>query len=303
MISDANDNGDLTNLGRFAGMMPVDLGLTRLVAHGIALGIKDEAIILAAALSLPRSPFRVANPLIHTDPDEYNRIVQMTVMGNQLFDNWIYSQPIMLLRMLIIWRNMSDNERSVWVQKYGIVYNNMKQFDLTAKHLAEKVESSISPDILKEDKYKELKLPNDQTILLLRLLLTWTADGNIIRLKQTKENFVKRNIAIILSPHLTHNHLKPLFPDCVDWRLETYGKHIYTGLLNYRWQQASNQSLLFELCGMASTMNVPVVWILKKKVVLDNDKKDDNNNNDEGKSKKSKKEIKKEKAGRGRGRR
>ena len=289
MITEAADRGDLTNLGRFAGSMPVDLNLTRLVAYGIALGIKEEAIVLAAALSLPRSPFRIANPLIHTNPDEYNYIVRITFMGNHTFDNGTYSQPIMLLRMLIVWRSLSDSEKSLYVQKYGIVYNNMKQFDLTAKHLAEKVESSLSPDIFKNNQNRKLKLPDDQTILLLRLLLTWTADGNIIRMKPMEENSKsRRNIAVINSPHLTDDHIKPLFPDCVDWELETYGKRIYTGILNNRWLEASNHSLLVELCTIANSIGVPVVWVQQKIVVNDEQKK--NKKKDKKKNKEDEKE-------------
>ena len=39
------------------------------------LGLSTEVVIIAAALSLPKSPFRIANPSICPDPDEYNKLV------------------------------------------------------------------------------------------------------------------------------------------------------------------------------------------------------------------------------------
>ncbi len=65
MITGPSDAGDLTALGRMSGNLPVDLHLSRLIGYGISLGIPGEAIAMAAALSLPKLPFRISNPLIH----------------------------------------------------------------------------------------------------------------------------------------------------------------------------------------------------------------------------------------------
>ena len=37
------------------------------------------AIAIAAVLNCQRSPFRIASPLVHDDPDEYNGIVADTM--------------------------------------------------------------------------------------------------------------------------------------------------------------------------------------------------------------------------------
>ena len=66
MITLPSDNGELTPMGRMAGSLPVDLQLSRLIAFGISLGVGAEAVAIAAALTLPKMPFRTANPLIHT---------------------------------------------------------------------------------------------------------------------------------------------------------------------------------------------------------------------------------------------
>ncbi len=76
MVTEPSDYGELTSIGRLAGQLPVDLQLGRLVAYGVALGVGLEAAVMAASLSMPKSPFRIASPMIHNDPDEFNYIVQ-----------------------------------------------------------------------------------------------------------------------------------------------------------------------------------------------------------------------------------
>jgi HrpA-like RNA helicase len=66
MITEPNDWGELTPLGRMSGNLPVDLHLSRMIAFGIALGVGAEAVAMAAALTVPKSPFRTAHNLIHT---------------------------------------------------------------------------------------------------------------------------------------------------------------------------------------------------------------------------------------------
>ena len=42
--------------------------------------------------------------MIHTDPDEYNYIVQQTFLGAATLDGGVYSEPIMYLKMFIAWQ-------------------------------------------------------------------------------------------------------------------------------------------------------------------------------------------------------
>ena len=70
-------------------MTPHPLLPGRLVAYGIALGVGMEAAVMAASLSMPKSPFRIASPMIHTDPDEFNYIVQQTFLGAVALDQVI----------------------------------------------------------------------------------------------------------------------------------------------------------------------------------------------------------------------
>ncbi|CAM9128667.1 unnamed protein product, partial [Ectocarpus fasciculatus] len=99
MITQPGDAGELTAVGRMAGNLPVDLHLSKMIAYGIALGVGAEAVALAAALSLPKLPFRGAHILIHKDPDEYNSIIQGSFLAAVRADAGMYSTPLMLVNL------------------------------------------------------------------------------------------------------------------------------------------------------------------------------------------------------------
>ena len=64
--------------------------------HGYTLqGVGPEAVVVASALSQPKTLFRIASPLIHTDPDEICDIVRTTLMGAIALDAGMYSEPLM----------------------------------------------------------------------------------------------------------------------------------------------------------------------------------------------------------------
>lgn len=65
MITMPGDDGELTPVGRMAGNLPVDLHLSRMIALGIALGVGAEVVAIAAAMTIPKTPFRTAHHLIH----------------------------------------------------------------------------------------------------------------------------------------------------------------------------------------------------------------------------------------------
>ena len=67
MITEASDYGELTSYGKFAGQLPVDMSMARLIAYGIALGVGLESVVLTASL-MCKTPFRQASPLQHTNP-------------------------------------------------------------------------------------------------------------------------------------------------------------------------------------------------------------------------------------------
>ena len=98
MISEASDYGELTSYGKFAGQLPIEMPMARLISYGIALGVGLECVIIAASL-LCKTPFRQASPLQHTNPDEFNAIVRSTFLGSLAMDQGVYSEPIMHLQV------------------------------------------------------------------------------------------------------------------------------------------------------------------------------------------------------------
>lgn len=95
MITDPNDDGELTAVGDLVSQLPLDCQLGKLVAHGIRLGCAAECAIMAAALTQPKKLFRVVTPFIHTDPDEFNDIARTITVGGYKLDAGLYSEPMM----------------------------------------------------------------------------------------------------------------------------------------------------------------------------------------------------------------
>lgn len=64
---------------------------------------------MASALSQPKTLFRIASPLIHTDPDEILDIVRTTVMGAIKLDAGMYSEPMMYVPNIMLRKSTSDS--------------------------------------------------------------------------------------------------------------------------------------------------------------------------------------------------
>jgi HrpA-like RNA helicase len=78
-ISEPNDEGEISELGRFACALGVDLALCSLIGLAVQFGVGAEAIQMAAVLSFPKTPWVMSNPLIH-GPASFNCKLNITVM-------------------------------------------------------------------------------------------------------------------------------------------------------------------------------------------------------------------------------
>lgn len=81
-ISDPDDSGKITTLGKFVSSIGIDLALGSLIGLGIQFGVGPEAIELAAVLTFPKTPWVMTSPLFH-DPPEFNG-KYCTVIGTLL---------------------------------------------------------------------------------------------------------------------------------------------------------------------------------------------------------------------------
>ena len=70
-ITDPDDSGKITTLGKFVSSIGIDLALGSLIGLGIQFGVGAEAIELAAVLTFPKTPWIMTSPLFH-DPPEFN---------------------------------------------------------------------------------------------------------------------------------------------------------------------------------------------------------------------------------------
>eukprot|EP01041_Mallomonas_annulata_P007018 gene7018-14283_t len=275
MLSRPDDSGELTSLGKFAGNLPIDLRHTRLLAYGIALGLKNEAVVMAAAFTLAKPPFIFGSPLIFTDPDQYNHVVMKAFLGNVRLDAGLYSQPIMLLCMLIRWRSLPNNDfaRQKWSEGHGLSFKTMKQFESSARHLADRLDTALKGSIdddeelnrsrVHNDIFHGLDYPSGENINLLRLLLVWTSVGNILRMKKVRMKAEsERTFVTVKKPHLSLEHVSPLFPPSVPFALVNEDSRMYSAFMTSQQQQQRELGDLFlSLCALATSVKAPFVWL------------------------------------------
>jgi hypothetical protein len=280
MISTPTDFHHLTSLGRFAGSLPCDLQLGRLVALGVQLNMPRQACILAAAIMQPKSLFRIATPLVHTEPAEYSEIIRKTFYGMKIFDNDVYSEPIMHIKLFEAYIRVPEMKRSSWLISHGIVEIRMKQLINTVKDMFRRVHESLpksKASIQQESSskawyelqnivpmefssWKEYHDPNvlypwnPQEIFQLRLLLCWTCNGQFLRMKPhslpSLEDESSSHV-IIESAKLEPCQLEEIFgcppdspadPPAVPWTLHSQEKRVYDAAFSVARLQTSIES-------------------------------------------------------------
>lgn len=225
LISSHDDTGYLTPTGKLVGALPVGIALGRLIAYGVQLGVGEDAAKLAIALTQPKSPFRIASPIIHTDPTIYNDIVKTIFLKSHEFDNGLYSEPLMLLNLLQEWRKLnSEREKERWAYKSGVVYARMRYFDSASNHLCSRLRQ-----IINSGPENESILTEKQKINFLRLILAWTSEENILRMKPHRYSPSELSTLTITNELLTLEQIESLFPfdDCL-WQCNLLAEVSYT---------------------------------------------------------------------------
>jgi HrpA-like RNA helicase len=248
MITDPGDEGYLTDIGRMAGSLPVDLSLGRMIALGVLMGVGAEMCILSIALSLPKTVFRQASPHVHRNPDELYYIYRHTFIGAKLLDGGTYSEPIMLLRLYLLWtqdgmRSAPFEKRLSWCEKYGLVTTRAKQFvsecdnilgrlrdslkeqklrlsgGLRSPRRGKMDESEAFPEYLPAtlvERYPEATIDSAR-LNRMRLVLSWSLEDNLIQLEShgLSPPDQKAVLSVDVQPKgslLTSEHLKTLLP-------------------------------------------------------------------------------------------
>lgn len=293
MIDEPSDEGVLTSTGNFVGSLPVGIVLGRLIAFGVMLGVETEAVILAAGLSLPKSPFRIASPLVHKDPSEYNAIVQRIFLAASTFDNGVYSEPLMLMNLLLAWRKLDDvgRQKDSWAVKHGLVKSRLRYFDSVAKNLREQVSRILQrcDTVKSRSKCTESKITSNDndvknacspaTYNTLRLILLWTnASNNILKLSRvTKLPKNTRQLTLSGDTLLTLTQLESLFPPSkVPFNITTTSETMcvmHMASNDYLAQTKSStrlRDILMEMLAIAVDNDfsmIPVVWLKVEELV------------------------------------
>jgi HrpA-like RNA helicase len=225
MLSDPSDGGTLTAVGRISSQLPVDLRFGRVIYLAQFLDILPHTLVCAAALTLPKSPFRIAHPLIHTDPNEYNDIVSKVFEARNGFDQGDYSEPVLLARVYKAWQHTRD--KSGFCFKNSLASARMAQFNQLHRSLVRKVSHALDLD---EDSLATAPTFDDPNQLnLLRLLLVIAFPNQII----TANHFANQGgkgehtFDIDLPPKLTDAHLETLLPDSAEWTVAVHGTTMF----------------------------------------------------------------------------
>ncbi|XP_075146643.1 tudor domain containing 9 protein spindle E [Haematobia irritans] len=132
-------DGDITFMGRVMASLPLDIRLTRLIVLGHIFSILDEAVIIAAGLSV-RSIFKFQGNNPHSDCEAYlKKLVWADGSGSDLFA---------MLNAYKIWSSMceqnnlrDDEAQSAWANRYYINLRSIKEMHLLIQELKERLNS------------------------------------------------------------------------------------------------------------------------------------------------------------------
>ena len=110
MVIDAS-RAQLTPLGALAANLPVDVAHARLLGMSLAMSCADLGVVLAAALSLPSSPFRDARRVGVTECDGYNARARDAFLSRTTADEGVLSEPIALVMLFAQYERVRRSRR------------------------------------------------------------------------------------------------------------------------------------------------------------------------------------------------
>jgi hypothetical protein len=144
----------------------------------------------------------------------------------------LYSEPLMFINLLNEWRQLkTDREKERWTYYNGIVFARMRYFDSASSHLCSKLQQIIGSTHSSSHSYplSDESLTEKQRINFLRLILAWTSEENILRLKPQKVNSAELKTLTITNELLTVEQIESLFPsdDCL-WQCNLLNEVSYT---------------------------------------------------------------------------
>lgn len=234
----------LTPMGKFCSAMSMSIRLSRLIYYGILLGVEYESTIIAAALSLPTAqiPFRAPSTLYKYDhPDYLNIMIRTCFKAKMKLDQGYLSDVFQLFTLFKNYDEISNEnhkagtltrdtgiphkpEISLW-DFHNAAFLNVDKMDrfhrIGKQHLVDIQHATNAacgkthidrrpPKVVTRDfTFKEL---NEERVALLRMILVWTCEGNILK-SQSQPRRLPDNVILIKDhPKFDHRKAIELFP-------------------------------------------------------------------------------------------
>lgn len=216
LIDLPSDQGSLTPAGIFVSQMSIGVVSGLFLMYAVMLGIVDEAIIIAAALQLPKTPFRLPSPYVAKDSSDFNIRRQEVFLTMTSYDMGSYSEPIMLLNVYLDWQrqNLTQKASNEWCYKNHLDPSHLYFWRSNVEVLRARV---------KDAGIKHSSEVQSRSLLwdLIRVCFIWCGDDNILRQDQAQKN--RRNfvyhmcmnssfqpgIKKLIPPHLKYKILNP----------------------------------------------------------------------------------------------
>jgi len=142
-ITSNDESAQVSELGRLAASLPVDLGLVKLILFGHTFGFMVEAIVMAAALSL-QDVFAMPSRLFMRNQQQYIESLKQNFTQRFKYDNGCYSEPLTYLAVYHAWLLSHKQHRSA--STLGLSYQRMLQLDRLVADLCRKVEIRMFAD-------------------------------------------------------------------------------------------------------------------------------------------------------------
>jgi hypothetical protein len=263
------DTCALTALGEFASTLPTSTHLSRMIHTGVLLGIGHYAVILSVILGRQHTqPFRT-RPAIYTHPDDYNDLVRKVFLLSAETDRGTHSEPIMLLKLFCTWRIAGRQYKAHMGQ--ALDWKRIQLIENEVQVLSKRVNSALFNMSSARIDLTEIHVGDVQkNVDLLRLLLIWSADGNILKTRQVEplhqRTRPEREGFLLRDSNVTPEKIRELFPEELDSGVGGHAfpvsrqLHAYEGKTFPALTERSAQSVLFALV-VAPDSSVDAAWI------------------------------------------
>jgi HrpA-like RNA helicase len=131
----------LQELGRLAVHLPVDLPLVKLILVGRACGCVNEAVVMAASLSM-EDVFSMPHVVIMRNQADFVTELTMNFASRLRFDGGRYSEPLMYLSCYGAF--LASNRSQNWARRNSVSLSRMNQLNALVANLASKLRSVLA---------------------------------------------------------------------------------------------------------------------------------------------------------------